>query len=428
MPIIVKLAHQFQSQLCSCEAFDEQSRKTARRVYKQFWRSVMVTRKPGTQAALSIRTSPTSTASSPTSSLADFDDMDVKMALSDTQPAPLTVSIPKNIQSPHYRKPNLSEILANTAPPPYTLTSFMAFLSQNHCLENLEFTMDASRYRKHYSKMVNRHPGSPISPLSDECAYVLMLWRRLIDAYIRESGPREVNLPAEVRDNLLSLSDSYVPPHPSSLDEAVAKIYELMEESVLVSFLNSVSPQSAHPTMSVASYDSISRSSTRSYEERSHGSRHQQPQSASHQRASAPSSLTTGFMQARPFSHSRFHSQPTSTGPPLAPRVTSGYTSGSDALTDDTGSTGSPSGMSDPLTPPGTPPMSDYPMGDFHQVYHENGSPSGTPSPRHSRGEHNGIASATRDSWKRVSSKLWPKKKSGQLREDEPGVVEGGLF
>jgi hypothetical protein len=69
----------------------------------------------------------------------------------------------------------------------------MAFLSQNHCLENLEFTMDASRYRKHYSKMVNRHPGSPISPLSDECAYVLMLWRRLIDAYIRESGPREVS-------------------------------------------------------------------------------------------------------------------------------------------------------------------------------------------------------------------------------------------
>lgn len=41
--------------------------------------------------------------------------------------------------------------------------------------------------------MVNRHPGSPISPLSDECAYVLMLWRRLIDAYIRESGPREVS-------------------------------------------------------------------------------------------------------------------------------------------------------------------------------------------------------------------------------------------
>ena len=152
----------------------------------------MITRKPGTQLApLSIRTS--STASSPTESLVEFDGDDVKMNSSDMHPTPLTVSIPKNIPNPQCRKPNLSEILANTAPPPYSLSSFMAFLSQNHCLENLEFTMDASRYRKHYAKMVNRHPGSPISPLSDECAYVLMLWRRLIDAYIRESGPREVS-------------------------------------------------------------------------------------------------------------------------------------------------------------------------------------------------------------------------------------------
>lgn len=387
----------------------------------------MITRKSGTQP-LTIRTD--SASSSPTSSVADFDAEDIKMAMSDVQPTPLTVSIPKNIPNPQYRKPNLSEILANTAPPPYTLSSFMAFLSQNHCLENLEFTMDASRYRKHYSKMVNRHPGSPLSPLSDECAYVLMLWRRLIDAYIRESGPREVNLPAEVRDNLLSLSDSYVPPHPSSLDEAVSKIYELMEESVLVSFLNSASPQSAHPSLSHEGYDSnLTRASTRSQEERNLITRGQSTHVPAHQRASAPSSLTAGFMQNRPFSHSRFHSQPTSSGvQPTNTKITSGYGSGSDTLTDDSGS-GSPSGMSDPLTPPGTPPMSDYPMTDFHQAYYENGSNSGTPSPRASRGEHNGLASATRDSWKRVSSKLWPKKKSGgQLREDEPGVVEGGLF
>jgi len=235
----------------------------------------------------------------------------------------------------------------------------------------------------------------------------------------------QVNLPAEVRDNLLGLSESYVPPHPSALDEAVAKIYELMEESVLVSFLNSVSPHSAHPALSVASYDStMSRSSTRSYEDRSH-----QPPHYAHQRASAPSSLTSGFMQARPFSHARFHSQPTSSGPACAPRITSGYTSGSDALTDDSGSTGSPSAMSDPLTPPGTPPMSDYYMPDFPQPYPSMGPASATPSPRASRGEHNGLASATRDSWKRVSSKLWPKKKSGgHLRHEEPGVVEGGLF
>jgi hypothetical protein len=194
-----------------------------------------------------------------------------------------------------------------------------------------------------------------------------------------------------------------------------------------VSFLNSASPQSAHPAMSHDSYDpSLTRSSTRSYDERSLLSRSHQPPRPVHQRASAPSSLTSGFMQNRPFSHSRFHSQPTSSGP-QATRVASGYNSGSDALTDDSGG-GSPSAMSDPLTPPGTPPMSDYPMSDSYQAYYESGSNSGTPSPRLSRGEHNGLASA-RDSWKRVSSKLWPKKKSGgQLRDDEPGVVEGGLF
>ncbi|KAF2692242.1 regulator of G protein signaling superfamily [Lentithecium fluviatile CBS 122367] len=389
---------------------------------------MMSSRKTG--APLSLRSS-SSTASSPTTSTIEGEDEDVKMTMDCApQPRPLTVSIPKSISSQCSRRPNLSEILANTAPPPWTLSSFMAFLSQNHCLENLEFTMDASRYRKHYSKMVNRHPGTQISPLSDECAYVLMLWRRLIDAYIRESGPREVNLPAHVRDTLLNLTESYVPPHPSSLDEAVSKIYELMEESVLVSFLNSAAPQSAYPTSSGhdSHNSSMTRSSTRSYDERTVYTTRSQPTAPTHQRASAPSSLTSGFMHARPFSHSRFNSQPATSSASPVSRAAPGYASGSDALTDDSGSA-SPSGMSDPLTPPGTPPMSDYPMNDFHQAYYENGSNSGTPSPRTSRGEHTGLANATRDSWKRVSSKLWPRKRSGgHLREDEQGVVEGGLF
>ncbi|KAF9738502.1 hypothetical protein PMIN06_001659 [Paraphaeosphaeria minitans] len=391
----------------------------------------MNSRKTATQP-LQIQTCSSSTASSPTTSTVEPDDEDVNMSMAEyhAPSRPLTVSIPRTIASASNRRPNLSEILANTAPPPYTLSSFMAFLSQNHCLENLEFTMDASRYRKHYSKMANRHPGTPISPLSDECAYVLMLWRRLIDAYIRESGPREVNLPADVRDTLLNLSDSYVPPHPSALDEAVNKIYELMEESVLVSFLNSASPMSAlHSAVSHDSHESsTTRSSTRSYDERTLHHTRTSAHPPVHQRASAPSSLTSNFMHARPFSHSRFNSQPATSSGSSSSRGPLSYASGSDALTDDSGSR-SPSGMSDPLTPPGTPPMSDYPMTDFQQAYYENGSNSGTPSPRASRGEHSGLANATRDSWKRVSSKLWPKKRSGgQLREEEQGVVEGGLF
>jgi hypothetical protein len=252
---------------------------------------------------------------------------------------------------------------------------------------------------------------------------------------LTSANSSQVNLPAHVRDTLLNLSDSNLPPHPTALDEAVSKIYELMEESVLVSFLNSVCPQTAYPTTS-SMHDShsstLTRSHTRSYDEHTiHPTRSLQHHPA-HQRASAPSSLTSGFMHPRPFSHSRFNSQPATTSSGSSPSVvlTPGYGSGSEALTDDSGS-GSPSGMSDPLTPPGTPPMSDYPLADSHQSFYDIGAGhiSGTPSPRTSRGEHNGLANATRDSWKRVSSKLWPKKRSGgALREEETGAVEGGLF
>jgi hypothetical protein len=244
-----------------------------------------------------------------------------------------------------------------------------------------------------------------------------------------QSNTAQVNLPADVRDTLLALSDSYVPPHPSSLDEAVSKIYELMEESVLVSFLNSAYPQSAYPSsIGHDSHDSgLTRSQTRSYDERTLYQTRTQPV---HQRASAPSSLTSNFMHARPFSHSRFNSQPATSSSASSPsvRLAREYTSGSEALTDDSGS-GSLSGMSDPLTPPGTPPMTDYTMADLHHYESGSGTNSGTPSPRTSRSEYNGLANATRDSWKRMSSKLWPRKRSGgALREEEQGVVEGGLF
>lgn len=384
---------------------------------------------------LSIRTS--STDSSPRSSSAYDSEADDEgnVTMAEYIPSrPLTVAIPKSYVSGPYcpRRPNLSEILANTAPPPWTLSAFMAYLSQNHCLETLEFTMDASRYRKHYSKMANRTPGSPISPLSDECTYVKMLWQRLLDAYIAPNGPREVNLPSDVRDSLLSLSNPYVPPPPSTLDPAVSKIYELMEESVLVPFLNSICPQTAHPDSSYDnSGDALMTSQTRSYDDRNMFGRNSASMSP-HQRSSAPSSLNSNSMHNRAFAHTRFASGPPTTSSSSSPssRVLPSYGGSSDVLTDDSGSASSPSGLDDPMTPPTTPPMSDY--SNFGS-YYEGGAQSangGTPSPKASRGEHSmGLAGATKDGWKRVSSKLWPRKRSGgALREDDQGAVDGGLF
>ncbi|POS86953.1 hypothetical protein EPUL_005651 [Erysiphe pulchra] len=141
------------------------------------------------------------------------------------------------------RQPTLQDILSNSAPSPWTLSAFMAYLSQNHCLETLEFTMDAAKYEKQYHTMITTQSPIPSNTtLSPEIEYVRKLWSKLIDAYIRPNGPREVNLPSDVRDKLLSLPCATSSPDPSELVKAVKITYELMDQSVLMPFLSSVTP------------------------------------------------------------------------------------------------------------------------------------------------------------------------------------------
>src|SRR6476660_2516339 len=73
--------------------------------------------------------------------------------------------------------PTLAEILSNTSSPPWTLAAFMAYLSQNHCLETLEFTMDADRYRNAHSQVL-----SDQSWAGDGNDHVCSLWEKLMQA------------------------------------------------------------------------------------------------------------------------------------------------------------------------------------------------------------------------------------------------------
>jgi hypothetical protein len=162
---------------------------------------------------------------------------------------PLSLSIRTGPYCP--RRPTLQEVLVNTASPPWTLSAFMAYLSQNRCLETLEFTMDVTRYTRHYHSMVERDPHTPLNPHAQDFEYVKMLWTKLLDAYITPNAPREVNLPSNIRNRLMSLPHEFTPPDPAELEPAVKIIYELMDESVLEPFLNSVAP--AGPSESLGS-------------------------------------------------------------------------------------------------------------------------------------------------------------------------------
>ncbi|KAF2209024.1 hypothetical protein CERZMDRAFT_47998 [Cercospora zeae-maydis SCOH1-5] len=267
------------------------------------------------------------------------------------------------------RRPNLREILANTSPPPWTLVAFMAYLSNNHCLETLEFTMDAGRYKKHYAKMMSRAQPDGMPPAKDR-EYVQALWQRLVEAYIQPNGSREVNLPSAVRDPITNLTPKEMPPAPETLDPAVAKIYELMEESVLVPFLNSVYPQSAVAAVNSCPYNTSDDSMsmlTRNYEDRSLYSRRSRqgqrgspppqtyPQSAVEPHAHSYSPGTARTQQSAPLPLTT-PSQMTDAGSD-ATLFASGIANGA-GMADDSGSTGSATTDS-PLTSPVSPSASD---------------------------------------------------------------------
>jgi len=292
--------------------------------------------------------------------------------------------------------PTLSEVLSNTAPAPYTLSAFMAYLSQNHCLETLEFTMDASRYRKHFMSLGGQEE---FNGNGEACEFVRSLWQRLLDAYIAPNGPREVNLPCGIRDCLLSVPNCKSPPSPETLDVAVAKVYELMEESVLIPFINSChcpTPYSDSQWAASQSDDNIYMRG--SLDERLlHRSTHSGSpppgiEPVSHSYTAPVSSARSKAMS--PFSVNLGWSRHSAHGSP------SSWSSSPDAMMDDYPGTGPSSRCRTPVTPPATPPLCDEPIRS-----------TGSPKPFH-------MHRSADKAWRRVTTKLSWKRREPSSHHD----------
>lgn len=139
--------------------------------------------------------------------------------------------------------PTLTEILLDVASPPWTLSAFTAYLSQNHCMETLEFTLDLQRYASVHDQI-----QAEASEDHQANAQLCALWDKLMQVYIAPCSPREINIPSRVRDRLLRLPGKPEPPHPRELEEAGRIVHELMNDSLLVPFLESVSTLSLENT------------------------------------------------------------------------------------------------------------------------------------------------------------------------------------
>ncbi|KAJ6079029.1 hypothetical protein N7467_008782 [Penicillium canescens] len=159
----------------------------------------------------------------------------------DVSKGPTTLN---NLRSKPYRtawRPTLNEVLNNTTPPPYTLSAFIKYLTQNHCLENLEFILEVNRYRESYKSLVESAGESITTTDSSAGTNLSMVYQLLLATFILPGAAREVNLSVSERDALLRYKNMSTPPLPETLDPAVKSIYDLMEDSIFVSFLNSPS-------------------------------------------------------------------------------------------------------------------------------------------------------------------------------------------
>ncbi|KAI9733237.1 MAG: hypothetical protein M1834_003321 [Cirrosporium novae-zelandiae] len=305
---------------------------------------------------------------------------------------PLSVTIPhpscQGLSIPD--RPSLQDVLADRSHPPYTLSAFTAYLSQNHCLETLEFLMDADRYRKNYHDLSTELAGMGMAAKTEEWYQARRQWWRLLNAYIVPGSPREVNLTADVRDALLALPYDVMPPPPEALDGARKLAQELMDESIFVPFLNSRTSFSAPQSYTspyVTGPDSVPVSS--SYPPR------KSRRARSKHRTSSPTP-TSDLMFKSPITSVSQKSNSSSLSSSLGRMTRSSVHSNASpggsvdlGLTSDSGSSSSPQDIL--MTPPTTPPGSEL-----------GGSPK----------------SRTENTWKRMTRNLgWKKKSIGGFRD-----------
>jgi Regulator of G protein signaling domain len=346
---------------------------------------------------------------SPVISDCDADDEATMSADDVIASRPISIASPSREEAMLPSRPTLDDILNQRSQPPYTLSAFTAYLSQQHCLETLEFTMDAKQYQDKYMRASAQLAGMPMNYDHEEVWELQEDWIRILDVYIKPGSPREINLPAEERDALLDQDYSAKPPDSDSLDPAMTRMHDLMGDSIFMPFLNSFNTASRAKTFSAAGSDFGGRRagsgelSTSLLDSREDFLRRQ----SSRRRRSPPSTSSAEFPARRspPMATSHRHTQSSSitsgiargSGTRLSTHIsnTSAASGQEGALTDDSGSADSP-GAEDPMTPPTTPPSSDLHMGPLHKQH----------SPKPNRSDSG--------SWKKMGKKLgWNKKKNG---------------
>lgn len=312
-------------------------------------------------------------------------------------------------------RPTLEDVLNNKAPSPYTLAAYTAFLSQQHCLETLEFTTEAKKYTDKYDEASASLAGMPLTIETQEGWELIQDWTRMLEIYVKPGAPREINLPSEERDDLIERSYDSKPPRPENLDAAVKRMYDLMSDSIFIPFCNSLKQVSYPHTYNVPSDldDPADLEPTRlTFDERA---MHRRMPS---RRRRSPPNTSAGMLETSrspPQQHRLPQASNLSSalgrqsGARLSTHVSHSSAVSESALTDSSGGPDSPPAgelleHESVMTPPTTPPTSELGGTTSHS------SGSGLAAIKSQRSESGG--------WKKAMKLFGGKKKNGSSEHD----------
>lgn len=338
------------------------------------------------------------------------------MASEQTHSRPISVVNKKEtsgILSPNYR-PTLDDVLNGRAPAPYTLTAYTAFLSAQHCLETLDFVTEAKNYAAKYDELAAQYHGMPMTTETADGFELQQDWIRIMDVFVKPGAPREINLPAEERDDMVDEPIEPKPPKPEALEPAVRRMRDLMSDSIFIPFCNSVKapPHAAtYNALSDIVHPNYADPMALTYDDRN--AARERRSKPSQRRSPAPTS--SGFQPSRSPPQTTNKSSALTSGlnrnsnPRLTTHASNTSNTSESAMTDNSVSGGSSyrADLDSNLSPPLTPPTSDIPQSQGPSY----GSMPYPPGAKPFRTESKG--------WKNMGMKIFGNKKRAAFQPDE---------
>lgn len=141
-------------------------------------------------------------------------------------------------QMPLGRNPDFDQIISGNTETPFTLESFVEYLSENHCIELLDFLSDTKNYIDAYRASA---PDLCLTRMTSDSRRLGKQWKILMSTYIMPGAPDELNVPEFIRVRLLDHVNVMIsPPNPTALDPAISYAHHLLTDSALLPFIQSI--------------------------------------------------------------------------------------------------------------------------------------------------------------------------------------------